>query len=368
MVKIVNAISYAHSRGVLHRDIKPSNILFDEHDEPLVADFGLAKLEGKNSGMTMTGTVLGTPAYMSPEQAAGNFLEVSTVSDVYSLGVIFYELLTGVVPFQAETPLEMLKSVTEDIPNSPTNITKKIPEDLSTITLKCLEKDPQRRYQSAELLLEDLERFLDGRPVRARRPSVFYIISRYLRRHTLATVTLVLTVLSLLGGTSISTWLYFQQKKALAHANSESAFRSEIVGFLTDALSAAGSSQNHDSTMMLEVLEKTVKRLDQNETNPFVEAELRTIIGKAYFDLAELRDATLNLERSLELRRSLKKEDPALLCQALNDVAAVLLQSDRIQEGSKLVQESIKRNKSLKSSSHQEKLLNQALMLKAQVK
>ena len=194
VTKISRAIAYAHRRGVLHRDLKPANILLNEEGEPQVADFGLAKLAQQNTIVTLNGAVLGTPAYMSPEQASSDQNKVGPTSDIYSLGAILYELITGKSPFQADTPLEMLKRVTEDKPLSPSSLSKKIPVDLSTITLKCLEKEPHKRYPSADALADDLDRFTQGLPLSAQNST-----TKTLRRKLLIS-SAIITMLFIAAG------------------------------------------------------------------------------------------------------------------------------------------------------------------------
>jgi eukaryotic-like serine/threonine-protein kinase len=179
---IARAVHHAHRQGVLHRDLKPSNILLDADDEPHITDFGLAKRLGGDSGQTRTGVVLGTPSYMSPEQAAGRTHELGPACDVYGLGAVLYELLTGRPPFRSETPLDTVMQVIEQDPVPPRLLNPKIDHDLETICLKCLEKSPERRYPSAEALAEDLDRYLNDETISARSINVLDRLVRSLDR------------------------------------------------------------------------------------------------------------------------------------------------------------------------------------------
>ena len=182
-VKIVaEAIHYAHERGILHRDLKPSNVLIDPFDQPRVTDFGLAKRLHHDSDLTLSGQVLGSPNYMPPEQAAAKRGLVGRRSDVYSLGAILYHLLTARPPFVAETLTDTLLNVVNTEPISPRLLNPSVPRDLETLCLKCLEKEAARRYQTAQALAEDLDRFLQGEPIRARRIGRTSRVWRWCRR------------------------------------------------------------------------------------------------------------------------------------------------------------------------------------------
>src|SRR5436309_3405097 len=173
IAKVARTVHYAHEHGILHRDIKPGNILLDVEGEPLLADFGLARLVESESTVTRTREVMGTPSYMAPEQAIANNAAVSSATDVYGLGAVFYQLLTDHPPFAGGTSYETVRLVLETEPRQPRLSNPKIDRELSTICLKCLEKDPKRRYSSALALAEDLEHWLRHEPIRARHSSVF---------------------------------------------------------------------------------------------------------------------------------------------------------------------------------------------------
>src|SRR6476619_7046415 len=183
IANVARTVRYAHEHGILHRDIKPGNILLDQEGEPHLTDFGLARLVESESSVTQTLDVLGTPSYMAPEQALGNNAAVSSATDVYGLGGVLYHLLTGQPPFAGGATYETIKLLLDTEPKQPRLLNPKIDRDLSTICLKCLEKDPKRRYASALALAEDLERWLKHEPIRARRTGVFARGGKWVQRN-----------------------------------------------------------------------------------------------------------------------------------------------------------------------------------------
>src|SRR5437016_1148074 len=183
IAKVARIVHYAHEHGILHRDIKPGNILLDAKGEPHLTDFGLARLVEADSTVTGTLEVLGTPSYMAPEQAVGNNAAVSSVTDVYGLGAVLYQLLTGQPPFAGGTTYETIRLLCDTEPRNPRILNPKIDRDLSTICLKCLEKDPKRRYLSALALAEDLERWLKHMPIQARRIGPLVRSRKWIRRN-----------------------------------------------------------------------------------------------------------------------------------------------------------------------------------------
>jgi eukaryotic-like serine/threonine-protein kinase len=205
IAKLARTVHFAHEHGILHRDIKPGNVLLDKDGAAHLTDFGLARLVEMESTVPGATDVLGTPSYMSPEQARGNNEELTSAVDVYGLGAVFYQLLTGRPPFVGRSPYETVRLVLETEPQPPRLLNPKIDRDLSTICLKCLEKDPPRRYHSALALAEDLERWLRHEPIRARRAGVVKRGSKWLRRKPAMAVSIA-SLAALLAVLAVTSW------------------------------------------------------------------------------------------------------------------------------------------------------------------
>src|SRR5437762_1285325 len=205
IAKVARTVHYAHEHGILHRDIKPGNILLDVKGEPHLTDFGLARLVETESTVTRTMEVLGTPSYMAPEQAVGNNARVTSATDVYGLGAVLYQLLTGHPPFAGGTTFETIKLLLDTEPRQPRLWNRKIGRDLSAICLKCLEKDPKRRYSSALALAEDLEHWLRHEPIRAHRTGIFTRGRKWVRRNPSIAVLVTLSV-ALAIGLAVMVW------------------------------------------------------------------------------------------------------------------------------------------------------------------
>ena len=214
IAKIARAVHYAHQRGILHRDLKPSNIIIDASGEPHVTDFGVAKLATPDGRLTVTGVVLGSPHYMAPEQASGQVRQVTSAADIYSLGTILYELLTGQPPFQGDTPLAIMRQTADEEPKPPSALRPGLDRDLETICLKCLAKSPTRRYPSAEALADDLEKWVRREPISARPPTRWERGVNHIRLHPIraaltgiALLALLLTATFFYGSARTYYWL-----------------------------------------------------------------------------------------------------------------------------------------------------------------
>jgi serine/threonine protein kinase/Tfp pilus assembly protein PilF len=239
VVKVARTVHYAHEHGILHRDIKPGNILLDQNGEPHLTDFGLARLLDAQSSVTRTIDVLGTPSYMAPEQAAAETSKLSKATDVYGLGAVLYQLLTGQPPFAGGTTYETIRLLRETEPRHPRLLNPKIDRDLSTICLKCLEKDPKRRYSSALALAEDLEHWLKHEPIQAHRTGIFTRARKWVRRNR-AITALIGSLVALAAAMSWNVWksglISRPLTKSIAVLPFENLSRAPDNAFLADGL------------------------------------------------------------------------------------------------------------------------------------
>ncbi len=267
---LARAIDVAHNEGVVHRDLKPANVLLSVSRDPKgsanalpsgsrltevvpkITDFGLAQTIEGGQTMTQSGFLVGTPGYMAPEQASGKRALVGPATDIYALGVVLYQLLTGQLPFQADSTLELLRAVTTDEPTRPRRLQPHLPRDLEAITLHCLEKEPSRRYPSALVLAEDLRRFQEGKQVVARPVGAVARFGRACRRRPLITLLLALLTLSLFGGMSGITWKWLeaneQRDRANTHARQADDEKQEALyqAYRASMAAAGAALQNHD--------------------------------------------------------------------------------------------------------------------------
>jgi WD40 repeat protein len=213
VLKLARAVHYAHEHGIVHRDLKPGNVLLSRRPEgnarlaelePRITDFGVAKWLGADQGHTQSGTILGTPSYMAPEQASGKNRQITPAADIYALGAILYELVTGRPPFAADSPVQTMLLLVSEEPSSPRALAPRCPRDLETVCLKCLQKNPGKRYATAAALADDLERFLRREPIQARRATARERAGLWVRRRPLTAACLLLLALALAGAAAFS--------------------------------------------------------------------------------------------------------------------------------------------------------------------
>jgi non-specific serine/threonine protein kinase/serine/threonine-protein kinase len=295
MKTIAEAIEYAHQRGTLHRDLKPANVLIDAFDQPRVTDFGLAKRIDGTAQLTSTGSLMGTPSYMPPEQAGANDGKVGPASDVYSLGAVLYELVTGRPPFLGESLVVTLNQVLNTEPVSPRLLNPEVPRDLETICLKCLQKEPSKRYETGAALADEIGRFLKHEPIHARPVGALERTWRWCRRNplvaSLVSAVSVLLLISAIGGTTLA--LIVNRNARLADQKTEDALRREaetnaVLGFVEKRIFAAARPEGESGGLgravtLRQAIESALPYVKQSFTNqPLIEARLRLTLGRSF--------------------------------------------------------------------------------------
>ncbi|SPE56957.1 Serine/threonine protein kinase with TPR repeats (fragment) [Verrucomicrobia bacterium] len=368
------AIQHAHQKGIIHRDIKPSNILVTMHDGvpvPKVIDFGIAKAtHGRltdKTVFTQFEQFIGTPAYMSPEQAEMTSLDIDTRSDIYSLGVLLYELLTSRTPFDPKELLAsgldaMRRAIREQEPPRPstklstmlagdlTTVAKQrhaappklihlVKGDLDWIVMKALEKDRTRRYDTAAGFASDIESFLSNQPVLARPPSSVYRFQKWVRRNKVAFAAASAVALSLLLGGAGFTWMYFREKQARHLADLEAVRSGQVAAFLEDMLKGVGPSValGRDTKLLHEILDKTVERVSRDlKDQPGVQAELCNTIGEVYRAIGQPGRAEEMHRNAHELQSRGASGKSADAATSLNNLAMVLCDQWKLPEAESL--------------------------------
>jgi serine/threonine-protein kinase len=383
---VARAVHYAHERGILHRDLKPANILLQRKShlnpksedsgnvadaafhfrasdfEPVVTDFGLAKRFGGDSGLTQSGMIVGTPSYMAPEQASGRKTELTTAADVYSLGAILYELLTGWPPFRGETPLGTLRQVTEQEPRPLRAQNRRISWDLETICLKCLAKDARRRYTTALELAEELRRFLDGRPIQARRRAWWARVLPFRgpkrRGRKLAVACLLLVVFLMLTSfvamrRQLVAVRMAEVERYRAQANYENA-RQAVDALLLkstdEAMGALPQLQPAQRQLLQEALQFYEQLARDRSTNPKMQEETAAAyrrLGAIYqvFDQPEKAEESFRqaiaLYEQLITRSPMKIDYQAALAEVDRSLGSLLQKAGRLREAGQVYREGV---------------------------
>lgn len=296
--KVCDAVNAAHLRGVIHRDLKPGNIRVGHDGEPKVLDFGLAKIAGGSYSdsmdlMTMTGQFVGSPAWASPEQAEGKPGLIDTRTDVYSLGVMLYHSLTGRFPYEVSGGLrEVLNNIIAAEPIRPSTLSRRIDDEVETIVLKALEKDRERRYQTAGELGRDLRRYLAGEPIEAKRASDIYFIRKTIVRHKGVVATVGLVLGTIVAGGVVSTIFWQQAERALSRAQALANFSRRMLAPI-EPDNARGS----DTTLIQAALRESGDAIaTELSTHPAAAAEMRDTIGELFFRIGRYEEAAAHLQ------------------------------------------------------------------------
>jgi tetratricopeptide (TPR) repeat protein len=335
-------VQHAHQLGVIHRDLKPSNILVDSGGQPHLLDFGLAKeiLSDSSPHITLE-EAPGTPAYMSPEQAAGKLRLVGTSSDVYTLGAILYLLLLKRLPHDISgTSIEVMNRIATQDPVRPRDIDASISRDLQAILLKALAREPEERYSSADELSADIQHLLDGRPISPLRNNRWYVSAKFVRRHRYKLLTALATLAVVVGVTIVS---YVNVVRQRNRAETNETIATEVNKFLLNMLASADPEGSGRPVPSLpELLDRAAARIDGAfPDQPLVEAAIRATIGKTYVLLAFADKAETHHRRAYELRvRALGASHPDTL-DAVGGLAQCLYNDDRHVEAENILRPAI---------------------------
>ena len=349
MIQICEAVEHAHQRGIIHRDLKPGNILVEESGQPKILDFGLARVtdgDMQATRQTDMGQLLGTLAYMSPEQVTADPLALDTRSDVYALGVILYELLAGRLPYELSRHVyEVVRTIQQVDPKPLSSINRAYRGDIETIAARALEKDKTRRYGSAAELAADIRRYLEDRPIAAKPASTSYQLRKFARRNKVLVTGTFAVFLTLIVGVVVSTWQAVRARRAEVRAQAETATAQAVVDFLQNDLLAqasankqAGPKTKPDPDLKVRTaLDRAAERIEGKfAKQPEVEAEIRQTIGQTYYDLGLYPEGRKQLEQALTLRRRVLGPDNPKTIETMLSLGLTALLQDKYAEAEEI--------------------------------
>ena len=355
---VCEAVHYAHQKGVVHRDLKPANILVDQAGRPKILDFGLAKLTHSDIAITTieteVGRIQGTLPYMSPEQVRSRPDEIDARTDVYSLGVLLYEVASGQLPFEIHRGMlpEAVRMICEDEPRKLSTLDRTLRGDLETIAIKAMAKNPDERYQSADALASEIERYLTDQPITARPPTAAYHLRKLMRRHKVYCTAAALVFFTAIASAISLSVLYTRANESrvravaaetAARADAETA--NQVSEFMVGLFHSVDASQARgEATTAREILDRGADRIrEELRDQPFVQARLMSIMGSAYESLGMYEAAKPLLETSLLLRRERYSNDHMLIADGLNRASKLLYRRGEFAASESLLREAVTR-------------------------
>ena len=355
-VKVCEAVNAAHLRGVIHRDLKPSNIRVDSAGEPHVLDFGLAKLatqplteESQPRVMSLTGQFIGSLPWASPEQAEGSPEKIDTRTDVYSLGVVLYQMLTGQFPYPVTGNMrEVLDNILTVEPARPRTIRPQIDDEVETLVLKCLRKERERRYQTAGELARDVLHYLAGEPIEAKRDSGWYMLRKTVGRYRVPVLVSVSFVVLIAVFAVTMTLMYQHAEQQAREAELYATFLDEMLASVDPDLAAG-----RDVTLLRDLLDKAAGRVADVADQPEVEAGVRNTIGRTYLKLGQYDDAVLHLDAALQTRRRLYGDEHLDVAETLNNLAWALKERNDYHAAEPLYREALATRQKLLGDEHE---------------
>ena len=362
---ICDAVHHAHLHGIIHRDLKPGNILVEEDGQPKVLDFGVARATGSDIQVTSVdtdlGVLVGTIPYMSPEQTEGDPDEMDVRSDVYALGVVAYELLSGHLPYPVagKSTFEVVRVIREEAPAPLSTTDRTLRGDVETIIGKALEKERGRRYASASDLALDIRRYLRDEPITARRPSRWYRLRKFTKRNRGLAAGLAAAFLVLVAGTAVSTTLAVSERRQRVEAERQTRIAREVNAFLNDDLLAQADPEREPERdiELRTVVERAAQRIEGRFADePLVEAAIRYTLGTTFTSLGENDSAESHLQRALAIRREILGDDDPETLLALGAMAGHFRSVARFDAAKPLMVERVERAERVLGKTHHDTL------------
>ena len=362
IAKICEAVQYAHQVGIIHRDLKPGNILVEESGQPKVLDFGVARMTDSDvhaTRQTDVGQLVGTLAYMSPEQVRGDSRAVDTRSDIYAIGVMLFQALSGRLPYQIGRQLpEALHTIREEDPARLSSVSRAYRGDVETIVGKALEKDRARRYGSAAELGADLQRYLKHEPITARPPSTAYQLRKFARRNRSLVAGVAAVFFVLVAGIAVSTWEATRARQAEASANAVNDFlQNDLLSQASAETQSQRGAKPDPDLKVRTALERAAKRIEGRfKQQPLVEASIRQTIGNAYTSLALYPEAQQQLERTVAIQRRVLGEEHLETLTTMHDLTELYLDQGKYGQAEPLISKVFNLRKRLLGERHPDTL------------